>query len=259
MALRVAAIVINLAKRKDRLAKFNAYYGVSDLAQHAPLFHQLAVEGSGVSLEKNLTPVAQREVADLVKTGTRQHHSQLSRGAVGCYLSHLQAWQWISKQGATYDAVIVFEDDAVVPTRMWHDLTTLFGNAKDRVPLPWLLLLTAICLRDCSTPGPSGFFEPDLFWSTGAYVMSPANASAILGLPGWLPMDVQIDAQLSRLVQRRQLRVLFAPLVRMAAEDTDIQMPIAAGAPYLREFGSAVGLGSASRAPKSTDATCAIL
>ena len=46
------------------------------------------------------------------RTGYRTKHYQLTRGSVGCYMSHLQLYQHIIKTDAQF--AFIFEDDAVI-------------------------------------------------------------------------------------------------------------------------------------------------
>src|SRR3990167_9098955 len=97
MAAVTGAIVINLDRRQDRLHTFTKSYYASALGAAVPLYRLPAVDGNTIDVQSYVTPAAQSDLEDLALTGRRKFHDQISPGAIGCYLSHMQAWKVVSE------------------------------------------------------------------------------------------------------------------------------------------------------------------
>ena len=108
--------LINLKRRPDRLKKFLEFYNVSDMKNNL-LIKFDAIDGSKLDIDNvPLTELAKAELNQLESTGFRTKHYQLTKGAIGCYLSHVKIWENILKNN--YEYALIFEDDAKVPPNM---------------------------------------------------------------------------------------------------------------------------------------------
>ena len=85
---KVSLYAINLDKDKDRYSKLMKYYTNSDLADHHKLNRFSAIYGKDVDPEMWLTPEAMKEMRLIEKNGYRTHHHSITRGGLGCFLSH---------------------------------------------------------------------------------------------------------------------------------------------------------------------------
>ena len=130
----------------------------------------------------------------------RQHHRQLTHGAVGCYLSHIHVWQMI-----VGDFAVVFEEDARL-TRPWKEIV-------DSVPWsdPWDVYLLGYASKRTK--------EIRAFLQTHAYIIRKSAVQKVM--PHMFPVRQQIDWQLSELGRRGVIRIDGAP-VQYAFQDKSI-------------------------------------
>jgi GR25 family glycosyltransferase involved in LPS biosynthesis len=243
----VSSLVINLDRRADRLVKFNDTYQRSDLASEVPLARIAATDGSVLDMDALLTPTAAAEMAQVRAGKPRMHHTQLTPGAVGCYLSHLDAWRVAARSPGP---VVIFEDDVIVPERMLQRLNLAVNEAAAVAGgKPFVLALHIICLKDCEML-PSGFVKPTMFWSTAANVVTPESARALLAMMDSAPIDIQIDGRLGELAAEGRIVFLARPMIKIEFGGTDIQVNTTLRAPLTR---------SGAMPDQSADKRCAIL
>jgi glycosyl transferase family 25 len=123
----------------------------------------------------------------------RQYHKALSLGEIGCYASHLAAWQ--SMRNSARESVAVFEDDididpdlpkvldAIDNLSMNWDVIKLMGRAKERVITDLPLVGDRRLIEYARVPS-----------RTGAYVLSRRGADKLLSrrVPFGRPVDVDL-------------------------------------------------------------------
>lgn len=203
-----------------------------------PLQRLSAHDAHTLAIEKVVSPVAKAELENLRATGMRTFHGQVSPGAVGCYLSHVDVWRHVADtsdvDGDTETPSLVLEDDAHVPAQLREAMATGWALAKLTDPgTPILLLLHMICTGTCPQVGPYGLVKPSSFWSTAAYMLNGATAKALLSA-SILPVDIQIDSKLTELEKQGVVAIFYYPGVHTTGNDSDIQFHIHAGAPLSR-------------------------
>ena len=224
-----AIFVLNLQRRKDRLRRVQQSHRTSTFS-HIPLVQFVAVDGTTTDLNVLLTTTAKDELArleDVGGTGMRGHHSQLTRGAIGCYLTHVSVWERVA---AMPGPCLIVEDDIEFPqgpsglTDVSNAIKVAAKAQKNKPDQPWMLSFHCTCHEGCWTHA-DGLARPQQFWSTAAYVLTPASATELLGLfrTAMFPIDVQIDAKLCELVQAHRLTVYAIPLFTVGDAGTDIQ------------------------------------
>ena len=173
----------------------------SDLRE-LPLVRLSAHDGNTLALDgitDLVTPVAEAELREVAALGMRRHHSQLTMGAVGCYLSHMDAWAHVADL-ASPDPVLILEDDVKIPRRSLLKMSTAWEHAvakqaaggEDHLPL--VLLYESMCMLDCRADT-AGLSQDGYFWGARAYAVTPSGAALLRALP-FLPMDIQVDHQL---------------------------------------------------------------
>ena len=220
------AHVINLPDAIGRMANFTASYRGSDL-RVIPCIQFRAVDTRFEDVSKYLSPDAAMELSRSEHAGHRSLHHQLSRGAVGCALSHMQVWGKIAASPAGVG--VVFEDDAVLNRHAWTSvrrcITTLPGD--------WDILLLGCSCGTCSGGLGAhllGYQKVGRFYGTHAYVITSNAASRLMSCV--LPMMQQIDSMLSDLAVADALQVYRCTpqVARQAAEfRSQIQTPIREG------------------------------
>ncbi len=216
--LFAGSLFINLDRRPDRLVQFMDGYRSTDLV-HIPLRRIPAIDVRGLPLEvllSMLTPTAQEELEDLLVTGTRRHHAQLTVGAIGCCLSHMEAWKHIVAYGAGDPdrPWLLFEDDVVFSHPSVHaGFAKYYADALDAFQRRYgpqtaddnqmvlLVNFASMCVLGCAAqvdPKYPKIGKPYVAFGTHAYSLTPRMAQRLLALnvPPLVPMDVQIDSAL---------------------------------------------------------------
>ena len=240
--MHAGIIVINLDTRPDRMLAVEVKKAASDL-RDVHMRRLSAVDGRKVDYTGLLSKQARIELADLKQTGLRSHHAQLSPGAIGCYLSHFEAWSMLAEvrhvPGTT--PFLIVEDDVDLPQNAhaaiqygWNAVQDVRkADKSDRAKMPYLVLWNIICLEGCHEPeGDTEVYEPDAFWSMMAYSLTPDTARMLVKM-AFFPIDVQIDTKLYTM--KNALRIFAFPCMGTDRNDTDIQVSIAPEAPYMRE------------------------
>ena len=234
-------VYINLDRSPDRRQRVEAQLDASDL-RAVPRVRVPAVDGKALPfsvLQAVLTPVALAEVQD-VEAGTRvrTHHSQLTLGGVGCYMSHMQVWAHIAAmRGDPHALVLVLEDDATVAPDVGEVLgpaAAQFAALDAATPdVPKLVLWAVFAgptvplsrqssLQDLTVP----------WWSMQAYTLTPRTAQALITHPDLARVDVQVD---SALQLARDIRVLISNRMPATSGGTStIQAAILPTAPRFR-------------------------
>ena len=103
--------VINLDRRTDRWLQFQSVTGFQDLKH---LRRWSAVDGKLINIDED-NNISLFTKYNIVR-GVRRSHMELnSKGGVGCYYSHVDAWTHFLNN-ETSEVAIIFEDDTIVDT-----------------------------------------------------------------------------------------------------------------------------------------------
>ena len=175
-------LVINLKHRQDRLEKFkenNQDYITYDTIK--------AVNGYDVSYD------------DLLKMGFDVDHdwidpilkTPLTRGEVGCFLSHWKAWKQCIKLN---EPVLVLEDDAIVTEKFSYDeLYRMRRQGYNFIYLGWKEMSKSIPIDD-------KFVQPVYpYWGL-AYMITPESAKILTEeRPEIIPVDEYLPKMIEKL------------------------------------------------------------
>jgi len=220
--------VINLPRNVDRLRNFKTYYGISDLST-TPLITFEAVDGKQIDVAKRVSHDVYIGILETDATGKRASDKQLTRGMIGCYLSHIGIYKKIIASGKPY--AVVFEDDAIVPPNIYEaGLKELFpitdvgkGATREkeremerkvetsrtlggRYPSNWdIILLGYVCL-DCDDTRDS-YVVPQEFWCTHCYVITREGAEKMLRYADGIDISLQIDGIMSKLSREGKVNI----------------------------------------------------
>jgi hypothetical protein len=232
------AYVINLARNGRRMQAFQRAYEASDLAGVVALRRVDAVDGHRVDWSKVVSPDALEDLHTMQSRGHRVRHEELTPGAVGCYLSHLEAWRRLQQSGAPY--AMVFEDDSVVPS----DTLQRALDALKLAPTHWDILLLGYEGHGASTT----VTKVPEFLRLHAYIITNRAATGLLGSA--LPMKRQLDWELRGRINSHGLQVYGVPShskITSVWYGTDIQ----SGVKHVAEGGADDGQGNHRRASGS--------
>jgi GR25 family glycosyltransferase involved in LPS biosynthesis len=182
--------------------KINEYTNLSDSLKSLG-FNDL--ERWNATVGRNLTPiifnpnttlkddevfVTLQAYTDLVK-GRNLHRALSSKGALGCYMSHVNIWKWLLNQ-PSIDRVVVFEDDAY-----------LSDNAVDKIDTCLQSIpFESIDFFSFGYNNTSKGFTEEVndfvslyrgeFWGLQGYMITKKGATKLL--ENIFPIDVQIDS-----------------------------------------------------------------
>lgn len=216
-AFQEATYLINLRRRPDRLALFRRDYSKSDIPHDFKLID--AVDGSKLNIERQqLTELAKAELQQLEKTGYRTRHYQLTRGAIGCYLSHIRVWQQALKDEK--DVVLIFEDDAKIPADFQEQVNTKMKNA----PSDWDIILLGVACHTCQgIRTRPGFLRVKKFWLLHSYIIRGSAIQKIFKSDALFPIAQQIDSLLSEMGEILKIYATTPVISDQRASRTDIQ------------------------------------
>lgn len=172
------ALVIVLPDRRQRL--FEIQEALGDAAECEPLE---AVDARKAETLEQLLPIVDAETRFNLGRG-RQMHVQIStRGAVGCFASHMRAWR---AAAAAQTPTLVVEDDFVLdPAATPAELRSVLGAARRLLEAGELDLVS---LGYIETGPRVRRFKKDIvrtltpFFGTQMYMVSPAGARKLLAL-----------------------------------------------------------------------------
>ena len=191
--------LINLDRNKDRLDAFIDQYTNCDL-RRKQVKRFAAIDGQKVeNLEEKVTSKAYAEITEVEKTGYRTKHYQLTRGGVGCYLSHMAVYELI-RDGESHFGLI-FEDDVIIDKYIFKRLNDVIIN----VPNDWdMLLLSCHCIV-CE--------KMDMYYDTGkffwlhCYLVRKTSVEKIMKYLKSNKIGKQIDSELSDMIGLGILKV----------------------------------------------------
>ena len=209
--------LINLTRRPDRLTDFMNKYNKSDMKNYNVLKFD-AVDGSKLKIESvPLSEVARAELKQIETTGFRSKHYQLTRGAIGCYLSHVTIWKDILDNNI--DKALIFEDDINIPLNGKQ----LIEYHTTNIPEDYDIILLGCNCLNCEKK--SNYRIVKKFWGTYAYIITRKCIEKIYNR--LFPIKQQIDSELSDLSNELNIYSTITNIIPHAnIGKSDIQIPL---------------------------------
>jgi len=213
--------LINLDRNPDRLESFIEQYMMCDL-RYKQFQRISAVDGAKIpDIEDVVSDAAYGEIQQIEKTGYRTKHYQLTRGAIGCYLSHLKAYELIAMGNDDYG--LVFEDDVFIDKNIFKRLNKLLAG----IPNDWdMLLLGCHCIL-CDKY--DVYYDTRKFFLMHCYIVKKTSASRLWALLKREKIKQQIDSEISDLVSTGSIKIycLRESLAKQSGVfSTNIQTPL---------------------------------
>lgn len=217
--MNIQVYVINLPKNYNRLTKFLKNYRNSDLNSFKLNIFE-AVNGKEINIEEHVTPEALEQIKETEKTGVRTHHHHLTKGAVGCYLSHLGIYKKILEENSL-DSALIFEDDSTIPLNLYD---IILENLLI-IPKDWdIINFGCMCVK-CTDK--VLYQIPERFFLTNCYLINLAGVKKILGYHENHKIDKQIDSELSLMASNKKINLYCSKtFIGQNNFKTDIQMPL---------------------------------
>lgn len=192
--------LINLDSKKDRLDNFINAYKHTDFYAVKNFERMKAVNGRQMDLRKYVSERGQSDIDMIESRGYRIKHNQLTRGAVGCYMSHLNIYKTIRDRPENYG--IIFEDDVKFLAR---DVYRRLRIAMASVPDDWDILLMGCVCHVCKVHPTHK--DLDHFFLLHAYVLKKSGAVKILNELEFMPVRQQIDSELSVMAIDKKIKI----------------------------------------------------
>lgn len=213
--------LINLDRNKNRLERFVKQYTNSDL-NFKTVQRIAAVDGKNLNITQYLSDRAFKEIKNIETTGYRTKHYQLSRGAVGCYLSHLKAYKYISESDKPYG--IIFEDDVNISRDFYYKLNIILS----KIPNNWdVLLLGCHCLK-CKKH--DVYSDVSKFILLHCYIVKKEAAKFLFDTLNKKPIEQQIDSEISDFIINTNKINMYCVNDALSWQNnsfsTEIQIPI---------------------------------
>jgi GR25 family glycosyltransferase involved in LPS biosynthesis len=192
--------LINLDVKPERLDNFIEAYKRTDLYNVKRFERVAAVNGRQLNLSKHVSYRGQQDIEMIEQQGYRIRHNQLTRGAVGCYLSHINVYKMIRDRPEEFG--IIFEDDVKFNQRNIYKHLRI---QMAKIPDDWDILLLGCVCHICKHN--DGYKDLNHFFLLHAYVVKKSSAINILKELEFLPVRQQIDSELSVLAIEKKIKV----------------------------------------------------
>lgn len=210
--------IINLDRNPERLNNFLHSFYVSDLYDQK-LNRFQAYDGKLLKLENHIKD--SRILDGIYNTEINKYrlkHNQLTRGAVGCYLSHLELIKYTSQSNLPS---LIFEDDAIMYPHIGKKIEQLLKTVPDN----WDVLLVGYICHQCQ--GLADYVKVKNFWGNHGYIVNKKGAKKLLQYA--YPITIQIDHLMSSLAKKGILNI-YASREQLVRQNnlfnSDIQTPI---------------------------------
>lgn len=190
---RMKTFVINMDKNVNRWALLKEAYPFTDL-QQILIERFSAIVGKEVNIHQWLNETGKRDLIEVEETGYRTHHYQLTRGAIGCFLSHYQLAKKLLHD-PEYEMYLILEDDAGIREGTLREIQDALHN----VPSDWdILLLGHHRLNGIPL---HSFTKVTGFWGMFGYLINKKGAALFVAEVEATKIDAQVDTYLSWMSQ----------------------------------------------------------
>jgi GR25 family glycosyltransferase involved in LPS biosynthesis len=192
--------VINVDKNKERLESFIKEYKQLKLANYWHIKKLSAVDGDSLTYDF-IQPLTTLDIIDGIKkidnTQKRISESQLTRGMLGCYLSHLELYKKHVNSGRP---LLIFEDDAGFK----QDISNIVTNIKD-FPKDWDIILLGTVRLIKSTDLSNDWNKVYEFWGLQGYIINNKGMKKVI--ENAFPIQEQLDHHLGKLARMGILNI----------------------------------------------------
>lgn len=213
--------VINLDRNENRMGMFLREYGRSDI-NFKEIKRIAAVDGKTLDITQYVSDRAFKEIKKSETTGYRTKHYQLTRGAIGCYLSHLKVYKHISESNVDWG--LVFEDDVAISKNFYVKL----NNILSKIPNNWDILLLGCHCQKCKKH--DIYSDVQKFILMHCYIIKKASALELFNKLNSKSIEQQIDSELSDMLMKSDKFNVFCVNDALSWQantfKTEIQMPI---------------------------------
>lgn len=212
------AFMINMDKDKERNENFYKNYLNSDLSK-IKIDRFPAIVGKNEDPKMWLTHESAKELRLIEKNGYRTHHHSVTRGAIGCFLSHYTLAKKLLKE-TTVDAYLIFEDDTALLPFTYNKIQ----ESLKHLPNDWDYVMF-YTIRAVGRKENEFFNKLKSFWGMNCYLINKSGAKKLIDEVEKNKIDGQIDCYLSKMIQQNKLNIYASKthFVSSNSKDTNIQ------------------------------------
>ena len=215
--------VINLDRRSDRWIAFSSASGIPELKN---LRRWSATDGKTINLDTD-NRVSLFTKYNITRGKRRAHREVSTKGAIGCYVSHVEIWKdFLEKSNS--EVGIIFEDDVIIDSAGIQRIKEFIQNSDTmKEPDLWDFCILSPH-RGSKKHGSMYASDPHClrlldFFGTAAVLFTKKGIKKVMPLV--YPIEGQIDGFLS-VCSQLQLLNIGTPktsLLRIRYSPTDIQ------------------------------------
>lgn len=212
--------LLNMKQNMDRLYRFLNAFNKSDL-KDSYLERIEGINGKKINIRNFVDEKSYFKILKAEKKGYRLYHYELTRGAVGCYLSHLKIYRNVAEQDEEF--ALIFEDDVkIIKPNLLHEI----NNVLSSIPSDWdILLLGCVCFV-CGKF--VTYYDVNRYFLMHGYLIKKSSAKKILHLLENELIKQQIDAKLSDMAEKGLIKI-YCLRDKLAVQwnmGTTIQLPV---------------------------------
>lgn len=210
--------MINMDKDKDRQANFFSACSKSDFSDKK-INRFSAIVGKNENPSKWLTSDSITKLQQIEKTGYRTHHHDITRGGLGCFLSHYNLAKQLLSDNKV-DAYLIFEDDTTVLPFTYNKIK----KSLKHLPNDWDYALF-YTIRAVGKKENNFFNRVKSFWGMNCYIINKTGAKKLVDEVEQNKIDGQIDCYLSKMIQQNKIKIYASKdnFVSCNSKDTNIQ------------------------------------
>lgn len=201
--LNIPSFIINLDKDKKRLNN-----AIDQIKEFKPIRFP-AVNGNDLTNHEINKLVTHRAKIN-IGNERRDHFGIYTKGAIGCYLSHVKLWQHIVHNNIPM--ALIFEDDVVKTTDfditiMNNQINQSFNYAK-QISKELVCIFFYISDRGSVKIGSNDLFQVNNLFGLSSYLITYHGARELLN--GVFPIEVQLDYYVSIRAQLDGLLMMYS-------------------------------------------------
>lgn len=209
----VPIVCISLERRPERWAAFEARAASAGLQ----VTKLPAVDAKGFQMKAHQHPDISVLTAHNIYYGVRRSHYEIdAAGAIGCSLSHYDAWRRLLASSAP--AMIIFEDDSPVPADLKARLEAL------ELPADWDIIQfqrTEFSNGASCKPIPGEEPWQQCLGLMGSYAYMINRRGAQRMLEKAYPIELHMDAYMAFMSRIGAVRMLWHPSINIPQPESD--------------------------------------
>ena len=193
---KIKVYLINLDSRKDRLNIFLKNYNLKFDYEIIRAIDKIFINPFELYKNNILGIIG---LNNLNKNIRNNHYEFNSKGAIGCYLSHIKTWEKIIEDNVDYG--IIYEDDIEINKKINEEI--IYNYIKN-LPKDWdILLLNKNRIKGKQYK--KNIYKIERFICTHSYIIKKTSINKIIN--NIYPINQQIDFKLSILAKKKIINI----------------------------------------------------